>query len=82
MRKITLNGNTYEITYIRQVPASHFYEVKLVSGKWDTNDDLITMCDNSSGVSEWGEPNMNPCHFGGRVKNVNLNLNEVVVYFD
>jgi hypothetical protein len=67
------NGAELQIKMTQRGTATHSYEVRLLSGTWPSDSELISLCDGNNGTER--------CDFGGSVKkqigdvaNVNVNV--------
>lgn len=76
---MNLKSDTFELEinrdYSRKGRANQYYIVQLISGKWPSDRDLITYCDNRN-------LSLHACHFGGSVRIMTDTHKDVTVYVD
>lgn len=76
---MNLKSDTFELEinrdYSKRGRANQYYTVKLISGEWPSDNDLITYCDN-------GRNSLVAMHFGGVVKVLDEISRSVTVYVD
>jgi hypothetical protein len=68
------NGAELQIKMTKRGTATHSYEVRLLSGTWPSDSELISLCDGNNGTER--------CDFGGSVKKLNDAIVNVNVYVD